>query len=59
MKDAVVFVRLDTQTRQFIEREAADRRESMSLVVREAIRMMERERAKSEEEYQNEHRSNS
>lgn len=61
MKDSVLFVRLDTQTRQFIEREAAARRESMSLVVRDAIRNMEREQArrKREEGYQNAHRSNS
>ena len=60
MKNSALFVRMDIQTRQFIEREAAARRESMSLVVRDAIRMMQRaQQNQSGEGYQNDHRSNS
>ena len=54
-------LRLDDQTLHFLRQEAAERRESLSLVVRDALRSAEREKARRrrEEEYQNEHRSNS
>ena len=46
MKNNTVFIRIDPQTRRFLEAEAAERRESVSSVVRDAIRRMERERAR-------------